>query len=102
MGDVEMQCARILLSYHLGLAAAQIVKANRCSGNCKIVSEQDSECKTASGKVIPIFLEVKPAGSPELLREQDTSLNTYAAPSVKTHPPNINVISWKRRGKGSL
>src|SRR4029077_9141823 len=71
VGYVELQPAGILPGCKLGLAAGQILETDLRGRNCKVAGQQGPKCRATSGKVNPVFLEVKSAGSRDLIGRQN-------------------------------
>src|ERR1700675_4139869 len=90
VGYVELQRAGILLGCELRFAAGQILEADLGGRNCKIASQQVPKCNATSGKVNPVFLEVKSAGSRDLVGRQNGDLGARFRRFVETHAPDVN------------
>ena len=90
VGYVELQRAGILLGCKPGLAAGKILETDLRGGNCKVAGQQGSKCRTTSGKVNSVSLEVKSVGSRDLIGGQNDDLGARSRRLVETHAPDVN------------
>ena len=90
-----------LRDIELRFAAGQIFETDLGGRNCKIAGQQVPKCRATLAKVNPVSLEMKPAGSRDLIRRQNDDFGSRFRRFVETHAPDVNT-SGRNSGVSQL